>query len=237
MNRNSQPRVVLITGANRGMGLGYVKHYLNNGYSVIATYKDVENTKELQFLKKNSPKYLKIIKMNVAEEKSILAMKKILKIENIALSLVINNAGISENEDFGNWTSNAFLKHFKVNTIGPALVSQMVTPFMCKNSKIIQITSGMGSLYRNINATSALDAYAASKCALHSITVRLAEKVRHKNIGVFLINPGWVKTVMGGEEATYAISEAVSNITKVIYNLTIKQTGSFVSENGESIPW
>ncbi len=237
MRNNSSKETVLITGANRGMGLGYVKHYLKREITVIATARDIQHSQSLQLLKNDFQETLKIVRLDVTNEASISNFKRWLLLNKIEMSLVINNAGISLEEHFEDWTKTNFVNHFEVNVIGPSLLIQAVLPVLNRGAKIIQITSGMASLEWNINPTNGFDAYAASKNALHSITVRLAEKLKPKAIGLFLINPGWVKTEMGGENATYSINEAITNITAVIRKLTLEQTGSFVSEKGDILPW
>ncbi|WP_282160593.1 SDR family NAD(P)-dependent oxidoreductase [Ulvibacterium marinum] len=228
---------VFITGANRGMGLGYVVHYLKKNFSVIATAKNPDSAGELLRLKKEYPDQLSVLELDVSCEASILSLVDQLQSMGVTFLLAINNAGISLEEEFGKWTKATFEAHFRVNTIGPALISQALLPFLEKGAKLIQISSGLGSLGQGSNLNNNLSAYAASKCALHSITVHLAEKLRTKNIMVFVINPGWVKTKMGGDEAPTTIDEAIGNITGTIERLTFEQTGSFLSEKGEPILW
>ncbi|WP_422080377.1 SDR family NAD(P)-dependent oxidoreductase [Ulvibacterium sp.] len=237
MGENGFSGSVFITGANRGMGLGYVVHYLKQGLSVIATAKKPGEAEELLRLEKEYPNQLSVLGLDVSCETSILNLEDRLQDIRATFFLAINNAGISLEEEFGEWTSAIFETHFRVNTIGPALVSQTLVPFLEKGAKLIQVSSGLGSLGQSSNLSNGLSAYAASKCALHSITVRLAEKLRTKDIMVFAINPGWVKTKMGGDNAPSTIEGAVGDITETIERLTFEQTGSFLSEKGELIPW
>lgn len=228
---------VLITGANRGMGLGYVAHYLAQGYQVIGTYRDLSRSQALHELQRKYPNKLRCLSLDVTDPDSIAAVAATLRKMKIKLALVVNNAGISKEEKFGQWSAGNFENHFAVNTIGPALVVQMTIPFMLPNSKIVQITSGMGSLNWNIDPDNGLDAYAASKSALHLLSLRLAEKLRPKKIGIYLMSPGWVKTDMGGPEALYSVKEAVKQVTATLQKLTLAQSGSLLSEKGTSIPW
>ncbi|TMU57302.1 SDR family NAD(P)-dependent oxidoreductase [Flagellimonas algicola] len=235
--KNAFSQSILITGANRGMGLGYVRHYLKEGKSIIAAVRTIEKQTELDRLREQHADRLLILRLDVSNEASLVGFTKELKMVQPSFRIVINNAGISMEEKFEAWTMATFEKHFRINTIGPALTSQAIAPFMAKGGKLIQISSGMGSLSWNINPLNHFDAYAASKCALHSITIRLAEKLKAKEIGVFAINPGWVRTEMGGDDATTSIEEAVTDITSTIAQLKFRQTGSFLSEKGEIIPW
>jgi NAD(P)-dependent dehydrogenase (short-subunit alcohol dehydrogenase family) len=237
MKKNDLSQSVFITGANRGMGLGYVVHYLKKGFSVVATAKNPDGVGELWLLEKEYPDQLSVLGLDVSCEASILNLVDQLQSMGVTFLLAINNAGISLKEEFGKWTKATFETHFRVNTIGPALVSQALLPFLEKGAKLIQVSSGLGSLEKKSNLNDGLDAYAASKCALHSIAVNLAEKLRTKNIMVFVINPGWVKTKMGGDKAPSTVNEAIGDITGTIERLTFEQTGSFLSEKGDPIPW
>ncbi|MGI9552417.1 MAG: SDR family oxidoreductase [Aurantibacter sp.] len=237
MEKNKLTNNVLITGANRGMGLGYVRDYLKKGYSVVVTAKNPSMAEELAELQKEFRDRLSLHKLDVTDEKAINDFVDQLMRKELSFSIVINNAGIAYEEEFGKWTMATFEKHFRVNTIGPALVSQAISHFLEKGAKIIQISSGMGSLEWNINPENGLDAYSASKSALHSITIRLAEKLRAQGIMVVAINPGWVRTAMGGTDATSSVEDAVEDITKTIDALTLDDSGRFLSEKGASIPW
>lgn len=237
MGKNDFSNSIFITGANRGMGLGYVNFYLKKGLSVVATAKDPQNSIELISLHKEHPKQLLIAELDLEKGESIDRLADLFKKAKATFQIAINNAGISLAEEFGKWIMPTFEQHFRINTIGPALVSQAIVPYMGKDSKLIQISSGLGSLEWNINPQMPLDAYAMSKCSLHSLTVRLAEKLRERQIIVVAINPGWVKTDMGGNEAPMHIAEAINNITETVENLTDKVTGKFLSDQGELIPW
>ena len=237
MSKNDFSHSVFVTGANRGIGLGYVKFYLKKGTSVVATSRNPKESTELTSLQKEYPNQLIMVELDVGSQESIEQLTDLLKQVKATFQIAINNAGISLTEEFGSWTMSTFEQHFRINTIGPALVSQAIVPYMGKDSKLIQISSGLGSLEWNINPQMPLDAYAMSKCSLHSLTVRLAEKLREKRIIVVAINPGWVKTDMGGSEAPKKITEVINNITKTVGKLTIKHTGKFLSDQGELIPW
>ncbi|MGB5665777.1 MAG: SDR family oxidoreductase [Maribacter sp.] len=228
---------VLITGANRGIGLGLVNHYLIKGLTIVATSQEPENSTDLLQLQKDYGNKLLVLRLDVTNEESIASFINKLKERQVTFSLVINNAGISIEGEFGEWTSAMFIKQFSVNTIGPALIAQAIAPFLHEGSKMVQISSGMGSLAWNINPENALDAYAVSKCALNMITRRLAEKLRSKGVIVFSMNPGWVKTEMGGQEAPTTIEDAIQNMVATINKVTIKKSGRFLSETAEIIPW
>ena len=237
MSNSSFTDAVFITGASRGIGLGYVSYYLDSGFNVIATARNVSEALILQGLQISFSDKLLLLELDVTNEASIKNFCNHLESTGASITIAINNAGLAKEEAFGNWTSATFQLHFKANVIGPALISQAILPFMKKGGKLIQISSGMGSVGWNISPENALDAYAASKCALHSITVRLAKKLKNNKIIVVALNPGWVQTEMGGAAATSNVAEAVDQITKTINNIKQKDSGKFISETGDIIPW
>ncbi|MEX0288308.1 MAG: SDR family NAD(P)-dependent oxidoreductase [Flavobacteriaceae bacterium] len=235
--KNSYKDAVLVTGTNRGLGLGFVDYYLKNGSKVVAAVRNKNLAKELLELEEKHAGALLVLEMDVSNEDSIVRFIDQLGAYKATLSLAINNAAIAEEEEFGKWKKATFESHFLINTIGPALVSQAILPFLQKGASLVQISSGMGSVAWNINPKDPLDAYAASKSALHSITARMAEKLREQKIVVVAINPGWVRTRMGGTDATSSVTEAILNLTRTIDRITLKDSGRFISETGESIPW
>ena len=95
----------------------------------------------------------------------------------------------------------------------------------------------MGSIELNINPENPLDAYAVSKCALNILSRRLAEKLRPRGITVVSMNPGWVRTDMGGHEAPTTVDEAVDEMTSTIDSINAEDTGKFLASDGSEIPW
>ncbi|EWH10186.1 short-chain dehydrogenase/reductase SDR [Catenovulum agarivorans DS-2] len=228
---------VLVTGADRGLGLAFVTHYLSLGCHVIATTRREQYTNELAELQRVHSTKLDIQHLDLADEQSINSFAQQLADKKRKLDLVINNAGISQIQQFGRWDSATFLQHFMVNSVAPALVAQAAIPFITAGGKLVQITSGVASLQLNIGADIGLDAYAASKAALNSISRRLSAKVAEQNIIVTLLNPGWVQTDMGGEQATMSIEDAIKLMTQSIEKLTLEQSGKFIEADGSIIPW
>ena len=228
---------VLITGANRGIGLGFVKQYLQSHCFVVATTRNVNKQGTIFQLAKKYPTQLLIVDLEVTSSASIAVFEQELKQLGITFDIVINNAGVSLEEHFGKWTPEAFENNIRVNTIGPALVIQAVAPFLANDSKLVQISSGMGSLELNINPEGALDAYAISKAGLNLLTIRLASKFYAKGIIVIAINPGWVQTDMGGTEAPETVDHVVNNMILTIDKLVLATSGTFISDKGEVIPW
>lgn len=228
-------KTALITGANRGIGLGHARYCLQQGYRVFATARTPEESTAFDELEREYSSQFRPVALDVTSEESLADLSSLVAGES--LDLVISNAGIAIDQNFSTWTAQTYLDHMHVNTIGPALLAQAVSPYMPERGKLINITSGMGSLQLNLNPEMGLDAYAMSKAALNMLTRRLASKLQPMGIIVVSLNPGWVQTSMGGLEAPDTVEEAVSKMQEVINSLTPAQSGAFLSEMGEEMPW
>lgn len=228
---------VLITGANRGLGLGFVKYYLNKGWFVIASVRDVQRCSELKLLTEKYADNLKIEVLDVSKTVSIDSFSERFQKKNQKLDIVINNAGIFIEESFGKWTAEAFMDTFQTNSVGVALFSQAILSSILPNGKLINMSSGLGSVALNINPQMPFEAYAMSKAALNIFTKRLASKSEAKDKIVIALSPGWVQTDMGGTEAPLTVNEAIEKMGAVIENLSINDSGKFLSEDGEVLPW
>lgn len=228
---------VLVTGADRGLGLGFVRHYLKIGRMIVGTSRRLRPADELARLQDRYPDRLSVMRMDTSDERSIVEFAENLQLRKFRFRLAINNAGVTIAESFGNWTAETFVTNFVVNTVGPALVIQAIEPFLERGAKVVQISSGMGSIEWNIDPENPLDAYAVSKCGLNILSKRLAEKLRPRDITVFSMNPGWVKTDMGGQEAPTTVAEAIDEMTAAIDRVSIEDTGSFIASDGSVIPW
>jgi NAD(P)-dependent dehydrogenase (short-subunit alcohol dehydrogenase family) len=228
-------KTILITGANRGLGLGFTRHYLDHGCRVFATARDPGNCTELVNLQKEAGESLSIIQVDLTDEASIAAAA--IALAGVEFDLVINNAGLLREESLGDWTADTFARILQVNTIGPALLAQALLERMTPGSKLVNISSGLASCGLNINPETGMDAYAASKAALNMITARLAAKPECKDLVVVACDPGWVRTRMGGPEADLSVEESVGAITATIDNLAPEHSGRFLSRSGEDLPW
>ncbi|MEM6883802.1 MAG: SDR family oxidoreductase [Verrucomicrobiota bacterium] len=227
---------ILITGASRGIGLGFAEHYLKAGCRVIAAVRNPQ-AQTVQALQASYPEMLFVMILDTSDPQSIESFSSDLISGEKPLDLVVNNAAISWEQNYPEWDWQGMEEHFRVNTIGPALIAQAVMPQMSEGSVLVNMTSGMASLEININAHNGFDAYAASKAALNLLTRRLAEKVREQGITVTAVSPGWVQTDMGGAGATTPLNEAVLQLTGLFGKLTLEHSGQFLSESGTSLPW
>ena len=222
----SNLKTILITGSNRGIGLELVKESLSKNFSVIGTFRNKENSQELFQLSSNN---IKLFEMDVVDEKSVLDVSK--NIHN-PIDYLICNAGI--NNGYGSifdqdHTHEKMLEVLNVNVIGSILTVKHFSKILNKDAKIILISSIMG--VQNHSGSSAT-IYRASKAAVNNIMISISEEFKSKKITVASFHPGWVRTDMGGPNATLSTKESASSLIKNFENLTFENTGKFFNYDG-----
>ncbi len=224
---------IVITGANRGIGLALTEIYLENGETVIA---GVRNTKSESLLKLREiyGDNLQILKLDVSDESSI---KNFANSFDGHVDVLINNAGVLFRDSVYECSYDKFLYTLKVNTLGPFFMVHYLLDKLIhsKNPKVVNISSIMGSL-QNFSGTHSVS-YSTSKAALNMITKALAHQLMDKKIIVISIHPGWVRTDMGGENAPLDPKESAKNITKLIQKITLLDTGNFYDHTGKILEW
>lgn len=225
----------IVTGANRGQGLGWTEYYLNNGYNVVATARKPEEATELNLLKKKFKKQLLVVKLDVTSEADMEALGSILKKKKIAIDIAISNAGVTIKEEFGEWTAKAFEINFRVNTMGAALFAQEIAPFLKEGAKIVQISSGAGSITYQ-KKSNGLDFYCMSKAGLNMLSKKLAARLVERNIIVVSMTPGGVKTDMNPTAKT-SVADAVKTMAQTVDKLTIENSGTFINKTGKKMAW
>jgi NAD(P)-dependent dehydrogenase (short-subunit alcohol dehydrogenase family) len=223
---------VLITGANRGIGLELARQYAADGWDVIATARDPKDATELQKLKGE----IRALALDVTDQKQVKALAK--KLADTPIDVLINNAGmLTGYEAFGKTHTQSWLQTLHVNTIAPLQIAEAFADHVARSEqkKIVSITSGMGS----IGSAPAGGAYAyrSSKAALNMAMAIAANDLKSRKIVVAVISPGWVKTDMGGANAAITPKTSAEGIRKVIAKLGPKTSGHFFSYSGEEIPW
>lgn len=230
----AEAKTVFVTGANRGQGLGWVKYYAAAGDTVIATCRKPEAAEELQALA-NKYDSVRVEALDVVDEASIAAMGRILSEQDVVIDLAINNAGVTDEEHFGEWTKKSFEFNIGVNTIGPALVTQMLDPHLQQGSIVVNISSGVASI-ANQSKSNSLDAYGLSKAGLNYITKRLAVKMKDRGVILVSMTPGSVLTDMN-PAGWLSVEDAIERMVSTIDGLTIEDSGNFISNKGRVIAW
>ncbi len=228
---------LLITGANRGLGLEFVNQYLNRGDEVIATFRADNDLSNLNKLKNKFQKILTLTPMDVtsnsSRNKAFLEVKS--KFSN--LDILINNAGMTGKREltFGKLYEDDMIEVFKVNAISAILVAEKFSPLYKNNSKIINISSWMGSISARQNTSNF--SYCASKAALNMFSKLLSNSLRSRGVIVVPMHPGWVKTRMGTQSAPIERKDSISGMIQVIDSLTLKESGMFIDWQGKKIDW
>jgi len=229
--------VALITGANRGLGLEFTRQYLADGWQVFATCRDPASANELQRLTQKAGGKLAIVAMDVTDAKSVRAAAA--QVGDARIDLLLNCAGITgvSGQKVGKVNYDSWARVLEVNTMGPLRVIEAFLDKVARSERklVVTITSGMGSLTDNTSGGSI--AYRTSKAAVNMVTRSAAIDLALQGITCVVINPGWVKTDMGGPNATLTAQESVSAIRRLIEKLGPNQTGMFFHYDGTEYPW
>ena len=228
-------QTVIVTGSNRGIGLGWVKHYLNAGDSVIATCRTPEETTDLIALKEEYGNKLLVVQLELANEEDFKRLGDALAGHNVCIDIAINNAGSGSGKPFGEWDSESFAITFEVHTIGSALFAQMVTPLLKDGAKMVLTSSGVGSITR-ANRQNEMDAYALAKAGVNMLARRLSVRLADRNIVVVAVTPGSVLTGMN-PNGTISVEESVGLMSSTLDKLTMEDSGGFFHNNGTVVPW
>jgi short-subunit dehydrogenase len=225
---------VFITGANRGLGLEFVKEFSEIGYEVIATYRDLSSSTDLTNLVKSNLK-IRLHQLDVSSTKNIQDLSKYLK--NKPIDILINNAGIYRSGSFNSVNKDSWVESFITNTIGPYEVIEYFLPNVLQGleRKVISITSKMGSIDDNTSGGSYI--YRSSKTALNSMMRSLTHDLKAHDIATMTLHPGWVRTDMGGPGGWIDVKESVSGMIDQILNLSLQNTGRYIDYNGKLIKW
>lgn len=226
---------VLITGANRGLGLEFVKQYAEAGWQVIACCRWPEEAKELQALAERSGDQVEIHTLDVADFEEIDALALIL--QGRSIDLLINNAGVYPQSDFGNVNYEAWAEAFHINSMAPMKMVEAFAGHVASSNlkKIVTVSSKMGSLDDNTSGGSYI--YRSTKTAVNMVMKSLAIDLKPKGIASTILHPGWVRTDMGGPNGLIDAPESVAGMRRVIDELTLDNSGRFVAYDGKVIPW
>ncbi|TMO52866.1 SDR family oxidoreductase [Pseudoalteromonas phenolica] len=217
---------VVITGANRGIGLEFAMQYLAQGYEVTAVVR--KPSTELQELSVNIIEGIDVSKSDdVARLASALSGKSI--------DVLINNAGIFENESLASMDFDAINAQLQINAVAPVRVTHALQANLDSGSKVAMITSRMGSIADN--GSGAYIGYRMSKAALNAAGVSLAHELKPKGVAVALLHPGFVQTQMVNFAGDISPQVAAERLIQRIEELNSGNTGSFWHSNGDILPW
>jgi NAD(P)-dependent dehydrogenase (short-subunit alcohol dehydrogenase family) len=228
---------VLITGANRGIGLEMVKYSMAQGWRVFACCRNPHNADELFNIAKLSNGRVSVHIADMQELSTIQALAY--ELRNEAIDILLNNAGIygSDKNAFGNVDVDSWSQTFQVNTIAPLKLVEAFSEQvqMGKRKLVACMSSKMGSMADNSSGGSYI--YRSSKAALNAVVKSLSVDLRERGIICVALHPGWVKTDMGGPNAEITTTQCVQQLFNNLSDLSIADSGRFIDIDGSDIPW
>jgi len=228
---------VMITGANRGLGLEWTRQYAEAGWRVLASCRRPEEADDLKALAASHPR-VSVHRLDVTDSEQLRTLQ--LDLEEARIDVLLNNAGVYLDKfmgDFGSIDYEVWLRTFAVNTLGAVRVSEAFIGQVARSEKklVVAISSHMGSIAEI--AAPGNYAYRSSKAALNAAMKGLSHALAPHGIGVLLLHPGWVGTRMGGPDAAFTPEQSVRGMRTLVDNFQPELTGHFFRHDGSEIPW
>lgn len=230
---------VLITGANRGLGLGLTKVYLEDGWDVIAVVR--QSSPGLAGLACSG---LDIRVCRLTDDSALASQAD--SLADHTIDVLINNAGRMAKiegdnaegvQGFGSFNRALWHDVFDINLFTPMRLAELLVEQVARaeNGRIITLSSMLGSMA--LNDSGGLYAYRASKAGVNAIMKSMAIDLAARGVIAIAMHPGWVRTAMGGSRATFDIDTSVRGMTDVIGRLRAEDSGKFFSHDGSELPW
>jgi NAD(P)-dependent dehydrogenase (short-subunit alcohol dehydrogenase family) len=227
---------VLITGANRGIGLALTEALLRDGYAVIAGCRRPEAAEHLRRLAVSRTGSLDVISLDVNSDELVAAAAADVRKMKNRVDVIVNNAGLMPeqgSESIANLSLGDLRSAFETNVIGCARVIRTFLPLLrvSRRPRILNVTSGLGSISTRDDAT--YYAYATSKAALNMLTRSIALELIVEGITTVAISPGWVRTDMGGLDASLSPEESAGSLVQAIRTVGPELNGQFLDRSGK----
>jgi NAD(P)-dependent dehydrogenase (short-subunit alcohol dehydrogenase family) len=223
---------ILITGANRGIGLEFVKQYAADGADIVACCREPDKATALKTVKGK----VRVMALDVGDPSSVAALKK--EIGDQPLDIVINNAGVSGPRGAKSvaFDIEGWLNVFLVNSIAPYMVAEALKQNLLKgkDKKLVTITSQLGSIAKDAGG---FQPYSATKAAVNSLMHSLSKTWASDGISVGIFHPGWVQTDMGGSGAPTTPQQSVTGLRARIAELNMKNSGTYRDFQNKELPW
>ena len=227
---------VLVTGANRGLGLEFVRQYAAEGWQVVAACRAPKAARICSNRRRKRWPY-PCPAMDVTDVASVQSAAAALDGE--AIDILLNNAGVGglPGQRIGGLDYAAWAKVLDTNTLGPMRVVEAFLENVAQSrlKQVVTITSGMGSLEDNTSGGSY--AYRSSKAAVNMVMKSLSIDLAPRGITFVVVNPGWVRTDMGGSRGTLSAEESIRSLRSVIAALRLEDSGKFLNYTGKPYPW
>jgi NAD(P)-dependent dehydrogenase (short-subunit alcohol dehydrogenase family) len=231
-------KIALVTGANKGIGLEIVQQLAKAGFRVLLTARERQRGEEASRKLQQDGLRVEFLQLDVTDETSIDRLAKELVSQIDHLDVLVNNAGIlldAPNASVLEVEPTVILQTLQTNTLGPLRLTQKLVPLLVKSDrgKVINVSSGGGQL---TDMSDWAPAYSLSKTALNAVTGMMAAALKDKHIAVNSICPGWVRTDMGGSNASRSVQQGADTVTWLATEAPADLTGKFLRDR-EIIPW
>jgi len=228
---------ILITGASRGLGLEFTRQYLTEGWAVIAACRKPGAARGLRDLEPKSKGALTVVEIDVTDGASV--KRAAGRLQGRAIDVLVNGAGVygGSGQKLGSLDYEDWRQVLEVNLLGPARMCEAFLDGLERSERrlIVTITSGMGSLADNTSGGSIL--YRTSKAAVNMLMRTSAIDLTARGITCVVVNPGWVKTDMGGPNAKLSPEESIQALRRVIAKIGPEDSGKFYNYDGREYPW
>ncbi len=227
---------ILITGANRGIGLKLSEQFAEDGWQVLACCRNPADAGELQALGERGLA-VEIMALDVTNYEQMAALAD--QLGNRPIDILLSNAGIygSKGVGFGDIDAQEWRQVLEVNTIAPLmLVQAFVKQVAASQQKLVAvISSKVGSIADNSSGGSYI--YRSSKTAVNQVVKSLSIDLADRGISVISLHPGWVQTEMGGPNAEISTDQSVAGLKGILQTAGLAQSGRFIEYDGNNIPW
>jgi NAD(P)-dependent dehydrogenase (short-subunit alcohol dehydrogenase family) len=232
-----ESRTVLVTGANRGLGLEFARQYAEDGWRVFAACRAPDSARELKALESRLADRLSVLALDVTDGAAAKAAAG--RLRNEAIDLLLNNAGVGSppGQKIGSFDYAAWLRVLDANVLGPARMVESFVDSVAKSrdKRIVTVTSLMGSIADNSSGGSY--AYRSSKAAVNAAMKSFAIDLAPRGITCAVVHPGWVRTDMGGAGGKLSAAESVGALRSLIDSLKREDSGKFFNYDGKPLPW
>jgi len=228
---------VLVTGANRGLGLEFARQYGADGWKVYAACRAPGEARALRDLAAASDGRIEVIALDVSDTASVRAAAA--RLEGVAIDLLLNNAGVGspKGQKLGSLDYAAWQRVLDTNTLGPMRVTEafLGNVEQGRQKKVVTITSKMGSI--DDNGSGGSYAYRSSKTAVNMVVKSLSIDLAGRGITCVVVHPGWVRTDMGGPNGLISPEQSIAGIRRLVAGLVPADAGKFFNYDGQPIPW
>ena len=236
----SQPPIAVVTGAYRGLGLETCRQLAERGYRVELTARHAAEGRAAAEGLTRRGLDVRFHALDVTDPASVRRLADDLRAEHGRIDCLVNNAGIFPDPGPGSEAASVFRadldtvrRGFETNTLGPLMLCQALIPLMAGRGRVVNVSSGMGQLS---DMNGCCPGYRLSKTALNALTRILADELQDTGVKVNSVCPGWVRTEMGGPDATLSVDEGARGIVWAATLPDDGPSGGFF-RHGEAIPW